>query len=89
MDFIADSLSAVFVVHNVVDFFIHEVSGWWGCWGFVMMCRVSEVVVVAVGFCVADVEGGEETGICGPPDSDCGSLRIDGGDREGAIIARH
>ena len=54
-----------------------------------MTCRVLEVVVVAVGFCVADVEGGKETGICGPADGDRGSLRVNGGNGEGAIVARH
>ena len=45
-----------------------------------MPCRVLEVVVFMVGFCVANVEGREKAGICWPSYGDCGSLRIDSGD---------
>jgi len=51
-----------------------------------MSCRVSAVVVFMVGFCVADVEGREKAGICWPSYGDRGSLRIDSGDREGAVV---
>ena len=87
MDFVADTTASTFVVDNVVNFLIHK--GRWGCWGIGMTCRVLEVVVLVVGFSVTDMEGGAKTGICGPADGDRGSLRVNGGNGEGAIVARH